>query len=528
MLYKFCEFFTVSFLEWGINMSQYIALYRKFRPTTFDDVVGQEQVIKVLKHQIQNNQIGHAYLFCGSRGTGKTSTAKIFSRAINCQSPKDGEPCNECDVCKGILSSSITDVMEIDAASNNSVDNIRTIRENVIYAPTLAKYKVYIIDEVHMLSTSAFNALLKTLEEPPENVIFILATTEPHKIPITILSRCQRFEFKRITKEDIAKRLKTVCEKNEVKATDEALMVIAQAADGALRDGLSLLDQIISSGVSDITEDIARELLGITKSSVTFTILNCIVNKDISTAISTVSEVVNSGKDIKYFVWEIISLARDVLVYQTTHDTTLINNYSSLEQIEALVSTPKEKLAEIITYFSELENSIKSTTFPNVVLESALISFISNDGICKTQTVQVVAQPKTNVATTNVAVSKEVTSPQASVNVEQAPAVSFSQSGEWKDVIKHLRDSGKMSLYATLVSTTANVSDSAVTINFSQAFGKTVVEKSENMATLKDAISSVIGKELPVKCIVNGANNMPDSDVTENTLLKSGIDVNIV
>ncbi len=523
--------YIVSFsLEWGINMSQYIALYRKFRPTTFDDVVSQEQVIKVLKHQIQNNQIGHAYLFCGSRGTGKTSTAKIFSRAINCQNPKNGEPCNECDVCKGILSSSITDVMEIDAASNNSVDNIRTIRENVIYAPTLAKYKVYIIDEVHMLSTSAFNALLKTLEEPPENVIFILATTEPHKIPITILSRCQRFEFKRITKEDIAKRLKTVCEKNEVKATDEALMVIAQAADGALRDGLSLLDQIISSGVNDITEDIARELLGITKSSVTFTILNCIVNKDISTAISTVSDVVNSGKDIKYFVWEIISLARDVLVYQATHDTTLINNYSSLEQIEALVSTPKEKLAEIITYFSELENSIKSTTFPNVVLESALISFISNDGICKTQTVQVSPQPMTNTVTTNTTGSKSspVTMSKVSDNVNQAPVSTFSQSGEWKDVIKHLRDSGKMSLYATLVSTTANISDSNVTINFSQAFGKTVVEKSENMATLKDAISSVIGKDLAVKCIVNGVNSTPDSDVTENTLLKSGIDVNIV
>lgn len=515
----------------GDNMSQYIALYRKFRPTTFDDVVGQEQVIKVLKHQIQNNQIGHAYLFCGSRGTGKTSTAKIFSRAINCKNPKNGEPCNECDVCKGILSSSVTDVMEIDAASNNSVDNIRTIRENVIYAPTLAKYKVYIIDEVHMLSTSAFNALLKTLEEPPENVIFILATTEPHKIPITILSRCQRFEFKRITKEDIAKRLKTVCEKNEVKASDEALMVIAQAADGALRDGLSLLDQIISSGVSDITEDIARELLGITKSSVTFTILNCIVNKDISTAISTVSDVVNSGKDIKYFVWEIISLARDILVYQATKDTSLINNYSSLEQIEALVSIPKEKLAEIINYFSELENSIKSTTFPNVVLESALISFISNDGIPKQKSVQVVAQSTiNNVARPKLPTNDSVTleSVQAENNVEPKTTAQFSQSGDWKEVIKHLRDSGKMSLYATLVSTTANISDNTITINFSQAFGKTVVEKSDNMATLKNSINSVMGKDLAVKCVINGATNTTEENVAENTLLKSGIDVNIV
>lgn len=516
----------------GDNMSQYIALYRKFRPTTFDDVVGQEQVIKVLKHQIQNNQIGHAYLFCGSRGTGKTSTAKIFSRAINCQNPKDGEPCNECDVCKGILSSSITDVMEIDAASNNSVDNIRTIRENVIYAPTLAKYKVYIIDEVHMLSTSAFNALLKTLEEPPENVIFILATTEPHKIPITILSRCQRFEFKRITKEDIAGRLKVVCEKNEVKATDEALMVIAQAADGALRDGLSLLDQIISSGVNDITEDIARELLGITKSSVTFTILNCIVNRDISTAISTVSDVVNSGKDIKYFVWEIISLARDILVYQATKDTSLINNYSSLEQIEALSSIPKEKLAEIITYFSELENSIKSTTFPNVVLESALISFISNDGIPKQKSVQVITQPVNNAVQPKVPVQQASNSvpiqKQPETNVEQKPVQQFSQSGDWKEVIKHLRDSGKMSLYATLVSTTANISDNTITINFAQAFGKTVVEKAENMATLKNSINAVMGKDLAVKCVINGVSNATEDNVAENTLLKSGIDVNIV
>lgn len=516
----------------GDNMSQYIALYRKFRPTTFDDVVGQEQVIKVLKHQIQNNQIGHAYLFCGSRGTGKTSTAKILSRAINCQNPKDGEPCNECDVCKGILSSSITDVMEIDAASNNSVDNIRTIRENVIYAPTLAKYKVYIIDEVHMLSTSAFNALLKTLEEPPENVIFILATTEPHKIPITILSRCQRFEFKRITKEDIAKRLRTVCEKNEVKATDEALMVIAQAADGALRDGLSLLDQIISSGVNDISEDIARELLGITKSSVTFTILNCIVNKDISTAISTVSDVVNSGKDIKYFVWEIISLARDILVYQATKDTSLVNNYSSLEQIEALSSIPKEKLAEIITYFSELENSIKNTTFPNVVLESALISFISNDGIPKPKVVQVATQSVNNVVQPKSPVQQNANpmpaQPQTESNVESKPVQQFSQSGDWKEVIKHLRDSGKMSLYATLVSTTANISNNTITINFAQAFGKTVVEKSDNMATLKNSINAVMGRDLAVKCVINGATNTAEDNVAENTLLKSGIDVNIV
>ena len=507
-------------------MSQYVALYRKFRPTTFDDVVGQEQVIKVLKHQIQNNQIGHAYLFCGSRGTGKTSTAKIFSRAINCTSSIDGEPCNECNVCKGILSSSITDVMEIDAASNNSVDNIRTIRENVIYAPTMTKYKVYIIDEVHMLSTSAFNALLKTLEEPPENVIFILATTEPHKIPITILSRCQRFEFKRITKEDIAGRLKMVCEKNNVNATDEALMVVAQAAEGALRDGLSLLDQIISSGINDITEDIAREILGITKSTVTFSILDAIIKKDITSALSVVSEVVNSGKDIKYFVWEIISFTRDILVYQTTNDTKLINNYSSIEQIQLLVSTPKEKLAEIITYFSELENSIKNTTFPNVLLESAIISLISSENVLEVK----VNTPKVISEQVNTQIGQNVEKPkQENVKVEAPKVVTNNLvSGEWKDVIKYLKESGKMSLYATLVSTSALIKDNTIIINFAQPFGKTVVEKAENLSVLKQAISAVIGKELNVKCVVNGQPSEIDNNEAENTLLNSGIDVNIV
>lgn len=381
-----------------------------------------------------------------------------------------------------------------------------------------------------MLSTSAFNALLKTLEEPPENVIFILATTEPHKIPITILSRCQRFEFKRITKEDIKGRLRVVCDKNGVKATDEALMVVAQAAEGALRDGLSLLDQIISSGVTDISEDIARELLGITKSNVTFSIVDSIIKKDITTALSIVSDVVSSGKDIKYFVWEIISLTRDILVYQTTKDTKLINNYSSIGEIEKLVNTPKEKLAEIIAYFSELENSIKNTTFPNVLLESAIISLISSENILvqKQVSTEIISQPS-SIKAEPVNVSNKVSIPEKVSNEtqEQAKAV-FVGSGEWKDVIKYLKDSGKMSLYATLVSTSASITDSLVTINFAQPFGKTVVEKAENLATLKNAISAVIGKDLGIKCIVNGSNGEGVNNESENTLLNSGIDVNIV
>lgn len=221
----------------------YTALYRKFRPVSFEDVKGQDHIVTTLKNQLKAGRIGHAYLFCGTRGTGKTTVAKILARAVNCEHPKDGSPCNECDTCKGILSGTSTNVIEIDAASNNGVDNIREIREEVSYRPTQGKYKVYIIDEVHMLSTGAFNALLKTLEEPPEYVIFILATTEVNKIPVTILSRCQRYNFHRISIDTISARVKELLDKEGVQAEDRAIRYIAKAADGSMRDALSLTDQ---------------------------------------------------------------------------------------------------------------------------------------------------------------------------------------------------------------------------------------------------------------------------------------------
>jgi len=513
-------------------MAQYMALYRKFRPITFDDVVGQEHIIKVLQHQIANHQIGHAYLFCGSRGTGKTTTAKILSRAINCAEPKNGEPCNECLVCKGILDASIPDVMEIDAASNNSVDDIRAIRENVIYAPTMAKYKVYIIDEVHMLSGSAFNALLKTLEEPPENVIFILATTEPHKIPVTILSRCQRFEFKRISKEDIAKRLEVVCEKNGVKAEFSALMIIAQSAEGALRDGLSLLDQVISSGVSEITESVAREILGIAEVSQTAGILTAILNKDIANMLSLVNSVVDSGKDIKYFVWEIISLARDVLVYKNTRDTNLIKNFTLLKEIEELEKvTDNSKLGEIITYLSELEANIKGATFPNILLESSLIQLISGTTKQVTVTTEKTVTKQVNIANqaSNPVEKNIMTEPiqKQESKIVQTEAKVASGSGNWRDIIDHLRGAGKMSLYATLVSTKANIEKDSITVYFAQEFGKNVIERPENMSSLKTSIKAILGAEIPVKCVVQGKENVTSSDA-ENSLINSGIDVNIL
>ena len=241
----------------------YTALYRKFRPKTFGEMVGQEHITRTLKNQIKANRIGHAYLFNGGRGTGKTSAAKIMARAINCLNPKDGEPCNECEICKGALSGSLTDIVEMDAASNNSVEDIRSIREEVNFLPTVAKYRVYIIDEVHMLSIGAFNALLKTLEEPPEHVKFILATTEPQKLPATILSRCQRFDFKKISNEDIIKRLEIVCKESGIEAERDALNTIAVLSEGAMRDALSILERCMQDGDTKINNNKIKELVGI-------------------------------------------------------------------------------------------------------------------------------------------------------------------------------------------------------------------------------------------------------------------------
>ena len=285
----------------------YTALYRKFRPISFSEMVGQEHITKTLKNQIVAGRVGHAYLFSGGRGTGKTSAAKIMARAINCLHPKeDGEPCNECEICKAILDGSLTDVVEMDAASNNSVEDIRAIRDEVNFLPTVAKYRVYIIDEVHMLSTGAFNALLKTLEEPPEHVKFILATTEPQKLPATILSRCQRFDFKRITVENIEKRLKIICKESNIQITDEALKMIAILAEGALRDGISILERCSQDTEGVIDEDKIRELVGMPRLELIKQIVKSMIEKQPEKAIEITSSVIGEGKDLDNFLWEVI------------------------------------------------------------------------------------------------------------------------------------------------------------------------------------------------------------------------------
>ena len=299
----------------------YQALYRKFRPQEFEDVKGQEHIVTTLKNQIKADRIGHAYLFCGTRGTGKTTVAKIFAKAVNCEHPVDGSPCGECPSCRAITEGSSMNVIEIDAASNNGVDNIRQIREEVTYRPTEGRYKVYIIDEVHMLSTGAFNALLKTLEEPPSYVIFILATTEAHKIPITILSRCQRYDFHRITIDTIAARLDELLKIEGVEAEEKAVRYVAKAGDGSMRDALSLLDQCIAFYLGQtLTYDKVLEVLGAVDTEVFSKLLRKVLQGDVTGAIRTLEDLIIGGRELGQFVGDFTWYMRNLLLVKTSEN----------------------------------------------------------------------------------------------------------------------------------------------------------------------------------------------------------------
>jgi DNA polymerase-3 subunit gamma/tau len=358
----------------------YTALYRKFRPKTFEEVKGQQHIIGTLKNQIKADRIGHAYLFCGTRGTGKTSVAKIFAKAVNCEHPIDGSPCNECETCKSIAEGSSMNVIEIDAASNNGVDSIRQIRDEVTYSPTQGKYKVYIIDEVHMLSIGAFNALLKTLEEPPSYVIFILATTEVHKIPVTILSRCQRYDFKRITVDTIVERLTELVQAEKVEAEPKALRYIARQADGAMRDAQSLLDQCLAFYMNEpLTYEHALEVLGAVDTSVFSKLLQAVITSDISQAMEIVEQVVMLGKELGQFVVDFTWYLRNLMLIQTGADGESFLDVARerLEQMQAEAAQIDEnRIMRYIRILSELSNQIKFATNKRVFVEVALIKMM--------------------------------------------------------------------------------------------------------------------------------------------------------
>ena len=355
----------------------YTALYRKFRPGEFEDVKGQDHISQTLQNQIKANRIGHAYLFCGTRGTGKTTVAKIFAKAVNCEHPIDGSPCGECGMCKAISAGTSMNVIEIDAASNNGVDNIREIREEVAYRPTEGKYKVYIIDEVHMLSIGAFNALLKTLEEPPEYVIFILATTEVHKIPITIMSRCQRYDFKRISIDTIAARLADLMEIEGVEVEERAIRYIAKAADGSMRDALSLLDQCIAFYLGEkLTYDHVLEVLGAVDTEVFSKLLRDVLSRDISKVLRTLEELIMQGRELSQLATDFTWYLRNLLLVKSSdnmEDVLDVSTENLVQLKEEAESMDYDTLIRYIRIFSELSNQLKYATQKRVMLEVALI-----------------------------------------------------------------------------------------------------------------------------------------------------------
>lgn len=354
----------------------YTALYREWRPKTFDDVVGQEHITTTLKNEIINDRIAHAYLFCGTRGTGKTSTAKVMAKALNCLNLKDGEPCNECEMCRKINEGLAIDVTELDAASNNKVEDIRTLIDDTKYPPQEAKYKVYILDEVHMLSISAVNAFLKTLEEPPKNVIFILATTDPQKLPITILSRCQRFDFKRINHKEISSRLRRITEAQNIQCEEKSLDLIARVCDGAMRDALSILDQAIAMGENEINYNDLVSILGLVTNEYLFDITNSIIERNIEKAMVIVDKLVYSGKDMQLFIKDLIAHFRNLLMIKVTTNPEEVLDMS-LENITLVREQGRkirvEEIMRDIRILQEAEANSKMSKQSRLYLELSII-----------------------------------------------------------------------------------------------------------------------------------------------------------
>ncbi len=527
----------------------YTALYRKFRPMKFEEMVGQEHITRTLKNQIIANRVGHAYLFNGGRGTGKTSSAKILARAINCLNPQKGEPCNECEICKAAISGSLTDIVEMDAASNNSVEDIRSIREEVNFLPTKAKYRVYIIDEVHMLSTGAFNALLKTLEEPPEHVKFILATTEPQKLPATILSRCQRFDFKRISNEDIIKRLKIVCSESKIEITEAALNMIAVLSEGAMRDALSILERCIQDGETKIDDNKIKDLVGIPKFDFINRMIQAITEYNIDEAITCTNEIIDQGKDLENFLWEIIKYLKDILIYQSCNKLELYNE-QELEQIKNLATKiTKQRIVQLIYTLSELQSNMKWSNQKSIVFQAGIIKLCAEpstelqQNTINTTQQQPKQQPMQQIVQKFEIpqVEQEQPKQQNPITPKKEPKQNMSTATgdinkEWPKIIMNLKQSGKIVLYTNLMQTEANeINDMTVGIQFKKGitpFGKAILEKQENIKEVTNLVSMACGKPMQIKYIdsSNKTQNKTTSAEQEiqNIAKQSDIPFNII
>ena len=506
----------------------YTALYRKFRPLKFEEIVGQEHITKTLKNQIMAGRVGHAYLFNGGRGTGKTSAAKVLARAVNCLNPQNGEPCNECEICKAALSGSLTDIVEMDAASNNSVEDIRSIREEVNFLPTLAKYRVYIIDEVHMLSTGAFNALLKTLEEPPEHVKFIFATTEPQKLPATILSRCQRFDFKKISNEDIIKRLEYVAKESNIEITKEALKLIAILSEGGMRDALSILERCLQDGESNIDENKIKDLVGIPKLTYIHAIVKAFIEYNVDEAIKAVDTVLNEGKDLDNLLWEIIKYVKDILVYKATGKLEIYNE-EELSQIKELAEKiSKERLLYIITDLSKLENDMKWSSQKSILFQVEIIKLCSEEIVEKpVETVkksgQIQEKTGDNLKMDNKGIKSETKQDNPQDKLAQAIS-SYGEAKGWRNVLNELRQNGKIMIYSNLLNAKAiELNDMAIGISFPDGinpFRKSVLEKPENINEISKIVSMEYGKDMKVK-IIEDASSLPKKETKNDNQIEN-------
>lgn len=530
----------------------YTALYREWRPRTFYDVVGQEHITTTLKNQILNNRIAHAYLFCGTRGTGKTSTAKVFAKALNCLNLKDGEPCNECEMCTKINEGLAIDVTELDAASNNGVDKIRDIIDDVKYPPQEARYKVYIMDEVHMLSAGAVNAFLKTLEEPPNNVIFILATTDPQKLPITILSRCQRFDFKRINNSDITARLRKIVNDQNVLADERSLNLIARVSDGAMRDSLSILDQAISMGNGNVDYNTVVGMLGLVTNDHLFNLVNAVIQKSVEKSIEIIEDVIYSGKDIYLFIKDLIAHYRNLLMVKVTNNPEEVLDMS--EENIALIKEQgarlrAEEIMRCIRILQEAENNAKLSKQARLYCELAVIKMCkieydtSNEvmltrlnkleeslrnGSIKVSTeskevVQISSSKPTNTISNNKIVKEIYSNGENSSENPDSKITINDVKKSWKDIIERFKARREMIISSLIMmGKPVECSNGIITVEFDSQneFAKNRLSESKNRDVINDVFFEIFKEKVKVNFVVQSDYNNGKSteDILRATL----------
>ena len=531
----------------------YTALYRKFRPDNFDDVKGQDHIVTTLTNQIKHNRIGHAYLFCGTRGTGKTTVAKILAKAVNCEHPVNGSPCNECAMCKAIQAGTAMNVIEIDAASNNGVDNIREIREEVSYRPTEGNYKVYIIDEVHMLSTGAFNALLKTLEEPPSYVMFILATTEAHKIPITILSRCQRYDFHRITIDTIAARLDELLKIEGVEAEEKAVRYVAKAGDGSMRDALSLLDQCIAFYLGQtLTYDKVLDVLGAVDTEVFSKLLRKVIQGDVTSSIHILEELIVGGRELSQFVGDFTWYLRNLLLVKTSENPEEAIDVSSenmklLKEESTMLEV--ETLMRYIRIFSDLSNQIRYATQKRVLVEIALIKLCrpametNLDSVLdriRSLEQQMAERPVQQVIVQNGAVSQPGGMTDATGDSvlggkkETAPAKAAPEDLQkivagWRAITGQTSGMFKQMLQKAVPKYNGETGEPVLYVEFQDFLGQSYVDNPEAKQELQEIIARQTGKTVEIQMLVANQHQHTNlSRITVDQAIRENIHMDVV